>query len=224
MKNSNSCGVALIAAMAAALATMAHHPTGVDPHASAQALAREMNILVGVHALGLLSVPLFGFGFAGLTRCLGWDRPAAQLALIVYAFSLVAIMFAAIADGPVNAALIPRALGRDGPAQQAARAALAYNVEFNQACAKVFVAGSSLAIMLWSVALASRSGSSRRLGVFGGVVGAAALAGLLSGHVRMSAHGFAFILLLQATWVVSVGVWMLRAGFDQSTTNSPTKT
>ena len=41
-----------------------------------------------------------------------------------------------------------------------------------------------------------------------------ALAGLLSGHIAMSAHGFGLIVLLQAAWVVAVGVSMIRAQND----------
>jgi hypothetical protein len=51
----------------------------------------------------------------------------------------------------------------------------------------------------------------RRIGITGWLISLAALFGLLSGHVRMSAHGFGFIVLLQAVWAIALGVSMLRA-------------
>ena len=96
-----------------------------------------MSILVAVHTLALLSVPLLVFGFVGVTMRAGWHRPEALLAFIIYALSAVAIMFAGIADGLINAALIPEMTGASDLKLQALKAALSYNFQFNQACAKV---------------------------------------------------------------------------------------
>ena len=96
-----------------------------------------MSILVAVHTLALLSVPLLMFGFVGVTMRAGWHRPEALLAFIIYALSAVAIMFAGIADGLINAALIPEMTGASDLKLQALKAALSYNFQFNQACAKV---------------------------------------------------------------------------------------
>src|SRR2546430_3544669 len=60
-------------------------------------------------------------------------------------------MLAGIAEGLINAALIPQMTGAADPKFQAVKAAPSYNFQLNQACAKVFVVGSSLAIVLWSI-------------------------------------------------------------------------
>ena len=212
MKASAQYGLALIIGTLAQVTTMSFHPTGVGTLDSPEALAHEMQVLVAVHALGLLSVPVVVFGFVGVTRRLGWERPEALFAFVVYVFSAVAIMFAAIADGLVNAALIPQTVDAGEPALQTLKAVLAYNFQLNQACAKVFVVGSSLAIICWSIALFKVGTFERVVGVFGWFVGSAALVGLLSGHVRMSAHGFGLIIFLQSIWVLALGVSMFRAG------------
>jgi hypothetical protein len=142
MKTNGTYGVALIVGTLGAVVTMAFHPTGFDPHASAEAVAHEMSILVAVHTLALLSIPILVFGFVGVTMRAGWRRPEALLAFIIYGLSAVAIMFA---------------------------------------------------------------------GIIGWFVSAAALFGLLSGHVHMSAHGFGLIVLLQGMWVIALGLSMLRA-------------
>jgi hypothetical protein len=46
--------------------------------------------------------------------------------------------------------------------------------------------------------------------VAGFFVGVAELAVLLSGSVRLDAHGFGLIIFLQAIWMVAVGVSMLQ--------------
>jgi hypothetical protein len=211
MKTKSTYGLALIVGTLASVVTMSLHPTGFDPHASVEAVAHEMSILVAVHTLALLSIPVLVFGFAGVTMRAGWHRPEALLAFIIYALSAVAIMFAAIADGLVNAALIPQMTGASDLKLQAIKAALSYNFQFNQACAKVFVAGTSLAIILWSITLSRFGVLEQRIGIIGWFISLAALFGLLSGHVHMSAHGFGLIVLLQAVWVIALGVSMLRA-------------
>ena len=167
-----------------------------------------------VHTLALLSVPLLVFGFVGVTMRAGWHRPEALLAFIIYALSAVAIMFAGIADGLINSALIPEMTGASDLKLQALKAALSYNFQFNQACAKVFVVGTSLAIILWSITLFRFGVLERRIGIIGWFISLAALFGLLSGHVHMSAHGFGLIVLLQAVWAIALGVSMVRAARD----------
>ena len=214
MKIDTAYGLALIVGTVAAIVTMAFHPTGFDPHASVEAVAYDMSILVAVHTLALLSVPLLVFGFAGVTMRAGWHRPEALLAFIIYALSAVAIMFAGIADGLINAALIPEMTGASDLKLQALKAALSYNFQFNQACAKVFVVGTSLAIILWSITLFRLGVLERRIGIIGWCISLVALFGLLSGHVHMSAHGFGLIVLLQGVWAIALGVSILRANRD----------
>src|SRR5437868_8420616 len=167
MKTKSIYGLALLVGMVAGIVTMAFHPTGFDAQATAETVAHEMSILVAVHTLALMSIPLLVFGFAGVTMRAGWHRPEALLAFIIYALSAVALMFAGIADGLINAALIPQMTGAIDPKLQAVKAALSYNFQLNQACAKVFVVGSSLAIVLWSITLFRFGTFERRIGIIG---------------------------------------------------------
>src|SRR5213082_2192888 len=143
MKTNSIYGLALIVGMVAGIVTMAFHPTGVDPRATEETVAHEMSILVAVHTLALMSIPLLIFGFAGVTMRAGWHRPEALLAFIIYALSAVALMLAGIADGLINAALIPQMTGAIDPKLQAVKAALSYNFQLNQKLAQRY---------LWSAA------------------------------------------------------------------------
>src|SRR5207248_5243114 len=164
MKTNSIYGLALMVGMVAGIVTMAFHPTGVDPRATEETVAHEMSILVAVHTLALMSIPLLIFGFAGVTMRAGWHRPEALLACIIYALSAVALMLAGIADGLINAALIPQMTGAIDSKLQAVKAALSYNFQLNQACAKVFVVGSSLAIGIigWFISFVALAGPTLR--------------------------------------------------------------
>ena len=124
MKINTAYGLALNVGTVGAIVTMAFHFTRFDPHASVEAVAHDMSILVGVHSLALFSVPLLVFGFLGVTMRAGWHRPEALLAFIIYELSAVAIMFAGIADGLINAALIPEMTGASDLKLQALKTAL----------------------------------------------------------------------------------------------------
>jgi hypothetical protein len=203
-------GLALVFGTIGYVATMALHPVGIT-NVSAEALTRESQITVAVHALGLLSLPVVVFGLFGLSSRAGWHRPSTQFAFITYCLSVVAVMLAAAADGLIGPALVQKTIGANEALVQSLRTAFEFNYQVNQAFAKVFVVGAAIAIISWSYAVASLGSFERRVAWFGWFVGAASLAGLFSGHVRMDVHGFGAIVLLQAVWNIALGVSMMRS-------------
>ena len=204
----SSYGIALIVGTLGYIATMALHPVSVAGLSPA-ALAHELQVNVAVHALGLLSLPVVLFGFVGMSERVGWYRPSTQFAFIAYSLSVVAVMVAAVADGLVGPALIQKTFGESETVAQTMRAAFELNFQINQAFAKVFVVGASLAIIAWSYALSACGSFERKVAWYGWIVGLASIAALFSGHIQMSAHGFGAIVLLQAIWNTGVGVSLL---------------
>ena len=188
MSSRSPYGIALIVGTLGYIATMALHPVSVAGLSPA-ALAHELQVNVAVHVLGLLSLPIVLFGFVGLSERAGWYRPSTQFAFIAYSLSVVAVMIAAVADGLVGPALIQKTLGASEAVAQTMRAAFEFNFQINQAYAKVFVVGASLAIIAWSYALWSLGSFERKVAWYGWFVGLASMAALFSGHVQMSAHG-----------------------------------
>ena len=204
----------LILGTVASVVTMILHPTHFSAVASTEAMTRQIRVLLALHALALLSIPVVVFGLFGITQRIGWERPESRFAFIVYCLSTVAVMLAAMADGIINAALIPKILSADESVRQPLKAALKYNFQI-KACAKVFAFGTSLAIISWSIAIVRAGPFERVIGMGGFFVGVTALAGLLSGHIRMDPHGFGLVILLQAFWMAAVGVPMLRASREK---------
>ena len=202
--------VALIVATLASLLVMVQHPTAIDPLASVDAFKHEIHMLIATHVLALVTLPVMLFGFLGICQRLGFSRPSVQLGMVFYALSIVAIMLAAVTDGLVGPALLDQALtARETLGKVFERSAeMNLNFQLNQACAKVYVVGTALAFGAWSLAL-WRDGK-QGIAAWGWLICGLCVVGLLSGHVRMNAHGFGLIVLCQATWTIALAVLILR--------------
>ena len=193
-------GWCMVASAAMGLVTMALHPTTVANPA----------LVLAVHALALAGVPVGLYGAWVLARRLGEGGPAAELAFAFYTLAAAATLIAATASGLLAPDVIHHAAELQGDARAAADAVARYNHAVNQAFAKVFVAASSVAILLWSIEMLRTRLLARAAGIVGCVVAALTLLGLLAGHLRMDVHGFGAVVLGQAIWLVMVGLELRR--------------
>lgn len=210
MTNQRIHASALIIGILAGIVTMAIHPTGFELHASAEAITHVNHVNIATHVLGLASIPVTLLGVFGISSRIGWNNIHGLGAFIVYCFASVAVMLAAVADGLIGSSLAQELINVDDSKRQILMMALHYNFQLNQALAKVYVAGSSCAFILWSIALLQLGKATRNLGIGGGIVGLCTLIALLSGHVQMNTHGFGLIILVQASWSILVAVSLLR--------------
>lgn len=213
MRYDSISGVALITGSVMMLVTMLLHPTG---HEMFQDLHGVAPLGRAVHALALASVPMLVFGTLGLTRRLGAGALATS-ALVTYAFASTAVLLAAVASGFLAPALMERILNSEGSERATLHALLQYNSIVNQAYARVFVVGSSAALVLWSLAVLQGRTLGRWSGGLGLVVGVLAFVAAVSGHLRLDVHGFGAVVLGQSIWLISVGAQMLRAAREATT-------
>src|SRR5689334_2571941 len=149
MKHSSLYGIALIVGALGSVVTMIFHPTShnlLEP-----VVQRDEIIAVATHTLALISIPISVFGFLGLSRRLGLDRPLVSAALVVYLFATVAAMCAAVASGLIAPVITRRMLTEDESTRQPLRLVLWYDSLLNQGFAKVFFTAFSLALILWSI-------------------------------------------------------------------------
>lgn len=191
-------GWSMIAGAVSGLVTMAFHPTD----------AGQAALTLAVHGLALFSVPVTFYGGWVLTRRLSAGGALPELALAFYGVAAVAALLAATASGLLAPDLIARAAGLDDAAR--ASGVMYYNHALNQAFAKVLVAGSSIAIGLWSVAITRTRLMRRAAGRLGCVVAALVLLALFSRHLTLDVHGFGAVVLVQAIWLVLVGSELRR--------------
>lgn len=200
MRRDTFGGWCLVANAVMGLVTMALHPTTVADPA----------LVLAVHALALAGVPVGLYGAWVLARRLGEGGPAAELAFAFYGLAAAATLMAATASGLLAPDVIARAAAAAGDTRAAEHAVVHYNHAVNQAFARVFVAASSVAILLWSAEMLRTRLFARAAGVVGCAVAALTLLGLFAGHLRMDVHGFGAVVLGQAIWLVMVGLELRR--------------
>ena len=87
-----------------------------------------------------------------------------------------------------------------------------YNGMLNQAFARMSLAASAAAILVWSLALWKTRALGRGVALLGVTVAAATLAGLALGSGHVGVHGILLYAGGQGAWTVWVGVALLRSG------------
>jgi hypothetical protein len=207
MTDDRRSGVALIAGSVAGIITMILHPTGKVGPGGVESMVR---MLVAVHSLALASLPVLFLGAWGLSRRVARADRLAMAALVLYAFAAVAVMNAAVFDGLVAPNLIRQIITAAPEARDGWRLVFNYNSYLNQAFARVFAVASSMAIVLWSVAIVRSGALSRGVGIYGCVLGAFTVIGMLSGLLNPDVHGFGLIIFGQALWFILIGASLCR--------------
>jgi hypothetical protein len=209
MNEDRPSGLALIAGSFGFIITMALHPTGhqfLEPGR----LEEAARLGVFVHALALCSLPILFLGAWGLSRSLSGSARLVQAALVLYAGSLIAGMNAAVVSGLVAPSLFRDFLASGASPESTIHLLLNYSGLLNQAFAKVLVAGSSGAVLLWSAALLRGGARGRGLGIYGCVFALLTLLALFSGHLRLDVHGFGLFVLGQSAFLIAAGVLLCR--------------
>src|SRR5260370_33415238 len=154
-KHPRLSGWALIAGSTGILVTLILHPNerGLFDPSQIESVRRTTII---VHSVALFALPLLFMGALGISRRIGWDSASAMAALIIYAFALGAMVNAIVIDGLVTPGLA-RAIVNAGPGgSEAWKIELNRNRLLDASFMNLFLLASSLAILLWSVAIVRR--------------------------------------------------------------------
>jgi len=219
MSDERKSAVALIAGSLGGVLIMLVHPTGHDLLAPGQ-FELMARMLVGVHALALATLPVLFLGAWGLTRRIARPDRLAISALVCYAFALLAICIAAVADGLLAPVLFRKMLAAPAP-HEMWDAVLYYNFRVNQSFAQLYLAACSVAIFLWSLSLLRERTFSQILGWFGVLFAPLTFLAVLSGHLRLDPHGFLALILPQTVWFVSAGLMLYRDVSPPASPQSP---
>jgi len=213
MTDDHLSGWALIAGSIGMIITMSLHPSGQIAMGQVEPMIRR---LIAVHGLALACIPLLFLGAWGLTGRLASRDGLAVAGIVIYAFALMAVTNAAVADGLVTPGVLRQIVASSGSptAVDGWRMMARYNFYVNQAYAEVFVIASSAAILLWSAAIWRSRQLARALGVYGCVLGLVTLLALFSGHLNLDAHGFGIIIFGQAAWFIAAGALLLRREYQ----------
>jgi hypothetical protein len=196
-----AAGIALIAAAVGIVFGMAHHPTHIA----------DAKLAVAVHAFMIAMVWAMLFGFTHFARRRGLARPAGLAGLVAYGIASLANIGAATVNGLVTPALVENGARTVGPD------VFAFAWALNQALDAIGVFGIGAAYLLWSLDLL-RDGTrfARITAAIGMLAGAATVALLGTGAIRMNLHGAFILYAAQVAWAALVGAWMLRGGLARA--------
>lgn len=200
MTDDRKAGITLIAGSVGGVVTMAIHPTGAGPF-----------YMMGLaHSLALVSVLLLFLGGCGLWRRLADADRISFTALVTFGFACVAVMIA----GGVSGFTLPgmlRDMGRDVPeAAHQWRMMIDSVFQINQAFARIYSVGTSIAMILWSVSVLRNGGLSRSVAIYGCIVAPLVIVAIAIGHLRLDVHGMTVVMVSQVIWFVVAGAQMLR--------------
>jgi hypothetical protein len=210
MRRETAAGILLIVGSLLTMSVMLLHPTSHDLLAPGS-FARQAHRNTVVHSVAIAAIPMLFLGLLGLSRRLGFDDLSVA-ATVVYGFSAIAVLGAAVASGYVATEAIEHMLEAGEDSKGVYHALLASTGWWNQAFARVGVAASAAAILLWSAAILRSTRVPRVVGVVGAVIGGAILLAILSGHFRLNIHGFGMVVLAESLWFIGVGALLVREG------------
>lgn len=215
MSDDRISGWALILGSVGTIITMAFHPSG---HIAPDRMESTIRMLIAVHSLALACVPLLFIGIIGLARRLRSGHRLAISGVVVYGFGSIAVMSAAVMDGLVTPRVLRQIVGSSGSAAAVDtwRMISHYTFYLNQAYAQVFVAGSCVAVFLWSIAAWKSREIARGFSAFGIVLALVSVAAMFSGYLPLDVHHFGAVMLGQAIWFVNAGMTLLRADSHSS--------
>jgi hypothetical protein len=214
MKKFNIYAIALILGSIGGVLTMIAHPVGADVAPTNENASHAIQLGIMVHALAITSVMIQSFGLLGLCRKLGLERPIVSAALVIYGFSAVAVMCAAVLDGFGATTLAKDILSADEPTRKLLSLLSHYNYYVNQGFAKVFLVGSSAAVIIWSGLLLKLGGLGKIISVLGCAISSICLILFVAGHLQTDRHGFGLFFFVQSVWMILTAVWMF--GKDNS--------
>jgi len=210
MTDERRSAIALIAASAGMIITMIFHPGG---RIAPEQLEQMIRLNIAVHSLALASIPVLLLGAWGMSRRLDGGDRLAWAGLVLFGLASVAVMIAGTLNGLAAPGLMRKIVAATPETREIWQAILSYNFQVNQAFARVYSVGASLAILCWSVAILRYRTLGMGVAIYGIILGVVTAAGIGSGLLTPDRHGFAILIFGQAIWflLVASGMWGLEA-------------
>src|SRR5580692_1872704 len=210
MTDERRVAITLIAGSAGMIITMIFHPGGkIAP----EQLEQLIRLNIAVHSLALLTIPVLFLGAWGMSRRLDGGDRLAWAGLVLFAFASVAVMNAGTLNGLVAPKLMRLIVAATPETRETWRMIASFSFQMNQAFARVYAVGASLAIASWSVAILRYRSLGLGVAIYGVVLGLVTALVICSGLLTPDRHGFAILVFGQAIWflVVAVEMWRVAA-------------
>jgi hypothetical protein len=202
-----NAGYALLTGCLLITVTMVLHPAG----GSIEKILKMKALLMGSHALAVLSMPFCLIGFWGFTKLLGSERFLPISAFAISLFGLIAGMCAGTINGFALPIYVQRFAEADAATIENIKPIIRYGAALNHGFDYIFIGAMCLSILLWSIAVLQTKKASKWLAYLGIVICIAAVAMLLGGFVFVDLYGFRVFVFSIVTWIVWAGVSLVKA-------------
>jgi hypothetical protein len=213
MTDNRKSGIALMAGSIGGIVTMAIHPTAGGPMTAAQ--VDRLAVVSGVaHGLAIASVMVLFLGACGIATSLAAQDRISFAGTVVFGFACVAVFQAATVSGFILPAIMKH-MARDTSNMNTWQIVIEGIFQINQAFARIYSVGASVAVILWSASILRNGGLGRGIGIYGCIVSALIIVGVGVGHLRLNVHGMAVVWFGQAIWFVVVGFQMWSEKADK---------
>jgi hypothetical protein len=194
----------LLAAITTWAIVMSFHPV----HSAQPPILWRFAISDLVHGVALFVKPLLLYGFWRLSRLLGADRHLVGIALCFYALGDVAMLCAGTVSGWITPAVVDQVRASPELDQSMWASLGRLSVWMNRGFANVNVLLTSVAYLLWALALPGRSAAALLLRTAGVVSGGVVLIWQAAGTFEPSPSNMMLVAVGQSSWVVLVALAM----------------
>ncbi|MDC8003416.1 hypothetical protein POV27_05100 [Aureisphaera galaxeae] len=205
-KIEKAAGLSLLIGAFLMFVTMALHPTG----GNFEHLLKVRVMGTVVHSIALVSIPFTWIGFRGITSRLSDATFLSQVAYAFITFALIAVMFAAAANGLVLSGFIGYYADATPEVVETIKPILYYGSAFNHACDFIFIAGICISVLLWSIAILKTRAFPIWLGWLGLPLAIVALLLWAAGFIFVDLHGFRLFIFGTVVWIVCAGFLLMR--------------
>jgi hypothetical protein len=196
-------GVSLCLGSLLAAGVMVLHPTG----GSIDYIVKIQNVLIFSHSLGIACLPVICFGAWGLTNLLETNSRISFLSFFIFCFGLIAAMIAATFNGLVLPQFLNHSL-RDVYDTGLLEIVVSYGHQVNKAMASLFIAATSISILIWSLLIVGTSQFPSWSGYLGIFLIAIEAVGLFLDSNFTSVHNFSFFVGGLVLWLIVIGMQM----------------
>jgi hypothetical protein len=198
---------ALIIATVLMVFTMVLHPMG----GSIEYIQKISGVIMGAHALAILSIPFWILGFWGLTKQLKDDSLIALTAFIVMVLGLFAVLLAATINGLALPLYANHYIDATPEKIVAIKPVIIYNGILNHAFDLVYIAASAIAILLWSITIVKTKRLPAVLGWFGIMLPLVLIVPMIAGVSLVDLTGFRIFVSGFAIWTIFVIISLRKA-------------
>jgi hypothetical protein len=207
-KLNKSAGLSLIIGSSLMVVTMVLHPVG----GNFDHLLRIISVAIISHCIAILSIPFISIGFYGILKRIGSTSFFSISGFAIAMTGLVAVLIAAALNGLALPFMVKAYEGASPELIESIQPILKYNSKLNHAFDYIYIGGTCLSMLFWSIAILKTKSFPLWIGYLGLTLSCSAIVMLFLGFYFVDLHGFRIFIFGGVAWNVAMGAFLLMTG------------